>query len=811
MKKLISKIVSTLACTALCATGTAFPYAQNTPVVAENSTVVTANSVTSSPTTVDAELLLPSSYEQYLSLTAPADVSATNGAIAIADGKSMYVFNRAENIYREYTHASHVQKVALDENDTLYFLSDLYLYKLTAENLKNGDSATPLGIACKGLFAIYGDVLCYYASNNALKFYSLSLEEEIREVTLPAPLQSESPLAFGRDGLYCVCESNSSTNEYTVYAINLQTYLPTAVTKVGEKLRSLTIANHLLCLATQSGDFYSYNLTDLSANERADSVDPITFDESGYIALCSLNADVYAVRENVVRHYAYTPDGAAFTEYEIGASSTSPHRLNGATELVLNEERLFIADCDNQRISVYDVETNLFETAIATNIRAEYLASYQNTLLVTSQEEATVYSLAKRTYGESILTLSSDDVKGKIVGVASVYGRYYVLTEDNYCYMLSKESGDWAWTETHKNTQTLRAVAFTADVYGSLYVAYDDDTVYRFAEKQLLDGNERGELVLANLQSPEKIAVDYQTNFYALQDGTLQKYTKSGGMYALTEEFSPNYHLVKEETPSLQSFAFGMNSPYTYFLYEGDYIVKTDELQIPQVSPVPVGNAAELIFGETQAEFSVVTVEMDAILIEFDVSLLQQETEFPYVSFERTQTEQKAMKIGEEGEYSILAIAKQRTGAYKTCLVATSSCQELEKAEYKTDYENAKDGYITNAVSLYKFPYLNETLTLATIPSGTKVKLLGEVIKLDHAYYQIQLTDENGAQQIGFIPTAYATLFDGSTPAPEEVIMGATETDVDAVWRCAFLVMGFGAIIVLVDFLLLRERNDEEE
>ena len=782
---------------ALASGGTALSHAQNLSVSAQT------------PNAITAELVAPTSYEQYLALTAPSDVAVCETHTAIADGNSLFVYDRADGVYRRYEHSTPIHKIAFDEGGNLYFLSELYLYKLTPEALKNGEAATPLnGLACKGLFAIEGDLLCYYTNNNALKFYSLSTSTEVKEVALSSALQSESPLAFGKDGLYCVCANGQ--NGYTVYAINLDTYGLTAVTNVGEKLKSLAIANNLLGFVSQSGSFYSYNLTDLSAGESAESLTPITKDEGGYVSLCSYEGDLYAVKEKIVRHYSSSK--AAFTDYEIGASSPSAHRFQNASEVLFSENRLFVADDGNDRISVYDTETMTFENAITSYLPTPYLASYQNTLLVSSASETIVYSLSSRTYGNELLKLEDEEISGNIVGVASVYGRYYVLTDNNYCYTISKESGEWAWTETHKNTQTLRALAFTADVYGSLYIAYDNDGVYRFTEKELLSAEEGGEMIVSSLHAPEKIAVDYNTDLYALTNGSLAKYTKNdGGMYALNTTYTPSYNLVKDESPRVNSFTFGVDSAFTYLLYEGDYIVKTDEMQIPEVNPIPVGNAAELVFGASHADFTVVTIENDGILIEFDPSLLTESTEFPYVAFERTQAPQTALKIGEEGAYSIVAAKKERTGEYKTCLVLTSSCTTLDRLEYRTDYAEAFKSYLTNDVSLYKFPYLNELLAVDTLPRGTEVNLLGEVVKLDHAYYQITFEDENGELKTGFIPKSYANLFDGSTPVPETVIKGSTETDDDAVWRCAYLILGFGAIAILVDFLILHRPKETEE
>lgn len=782
---------------ALASGGTALSHAQNLTVSAQT------------PSAISAELVAPTSYDQYLSLAAPSDVAVCDNYTAIADGNSLFVYDRADGVYREYEHSTPIHKIAFDGSGNLYFLSELYLYKLTPEALKNGEVATPLnGIACKGLFAIDGDLLCYYTNNNALKFYSLSASAEVKEVALTSDLQSESPLAFGKDGLYCVCANEQ--NGYTVYAINLETYGLTAVTNIGEKLKSLAIANNLLCFVSQSGNFYSYNLTDLSASESAESLTPITSDEGGYVSLCSYNGDLYAVKGKIVRHYSSSK--AAFTEYEIGSSSPSVHRLQNASEVLLSENRLFIADDGNDRISVYDTETMTFEKSITSYLPTPYLASYQNTLLVSSASETIVYSLSSRTYGNELLKLEDEDVSGNIVGVASVYGRYYVLTDNNYCYTISKESGEWAWTETHKNTQTLRALAFTADVYGSLYIAYDNDGVYRFTEKELLNAEEGGELIVSNLHSPEKIAVDYNTDLYALTNGSLTRYTKNDeGMYAPSATYTPSYNLVKDDSPRVNSFTFGVDSAFTYLLYEGDYIVKTDEMQIPVVNPIPVGDAAELVFGVGNTDFTVVTIENDGILIEFDPAMLTESTVFPYVAFERTQSAQTALKIGEEGAYSIVAARKERTGAYKTCLVLTSSCTTLERTEYRTDYAEGLEGYLTNDVSLYKFPYLNELLMVDSLPRGMEVKLLGEVVQLDHAYYQIEFKDENGAIKTGFIPKSYVNLFNGSTPVPETVIKGSTETDDDAVWRCAYLILGFGAIAILVDFLILHKPKETEE
>ena len=769
-------ILCTLTLTALAMAGAAgFCVQKQAPLTASAATPMT-------------ELISPTSYEQYLSLSSPTDVAATDGYIAIADGKTVYVYDRADGVYRNYVHTDNVSNIAFDGAENLYFLSEFQLYKLSPKTMEQ----TPLNIVCGG-FAIEGDHLYYYAmSKTVIKRYSLS-SGTTENVDLRGSLQDASPLTCGKDGLYYVCENGE---QYALYA----TGKTAAIANFDQPLRSMTIANNLFCAVAENGNFYAYNLNSLS-----DSGTPITTAEGGYLSVCENGDDVYAVQGNSVRHYSV--EKTAFTDYEITSSSASAHRLNGANQLYLAEDRLFIADDGNDRISVYNTESKSFEVEITSTLPTPFLTSYSETLLVSSAQETVLYSLADKEYGTELLHISDDEIDGNVIGAACVYDRYYLLTGSGYCYTLNKTDGSWSYTET----QTLPyATAFTADVYGSLYVAYDNGALYRYTEKTFSDANANGEKLLDDLYDVEQLAVDYENNLYALTNGTLTKYALNGGVYEQSAAYTPYYGLVKDETPKLISYAFGVNDAYAYFLYEGNYIVKSDELQIPTVNPIPVGNAAERVFGAENRDFTVVTVAEDAILTEFDVNKLQGATEFPYIAFKRCLENTTALKIGEESGYSILAIANE-TSDYKTYLALNSACTPLDKNDYQTTYTERKTGYLTNEIPLYKFPYLTNLLTVATLPRGAEVKLLGEINKLDHAYYEIEYTAENGETVTGFIPQSYVMPFNGISPETSTVTYGETEDDNDAVWRFTYIILGLAAIGILVDFLLLYKPKNKEE
>ena len=812
MKTAKKTIISLATLTALSCIGAAgFCAQKNAPVLAEANTIKTA-------------LISPESYAQYLPLVAPTDIAVTANFTAIADGKNIYIYegditnSDTLGVYHVYTHDSPVSQLAFDEENNLYFLSGRitsYLYKLPTSTLTSNPTAENMNIVCSG-FTIKKDTLYFYSTSKDIICHRSLTNSDSGEnyIELSTPLQNNSPLAYGLEGLYYVSENN---NTYTLHAVNTETGSSNAIATFTHPLKSVSIANHLLCLVTNNGEFYAYNYNDLRAHKNAETVTPITntsadeTDINGYTAIYTHNNKVFAIRGNSVRQYETA--NASFTNFEITSTSASDHRLNGANDIFLAEDKLFIADDGNDRISVYNTKTDTFEIAISTTLESPFITAYKDTLLVASSQEVALYNLSAAHYGETLLTFSDDELDGEVIGAACVYDRYYLLTDDNYTYTLTANNGAWSYTEQQKITLNgMKATSFTADVYGSLYVAYDSGEVYRFTEKELASQSATGTRILDGLTSVDKIAVDYGENLYALYNGVLTKYTQNAvGMYEVNTTFTPNYGLVKDENPVLASFAFGVDTPDTYFLYENDYVVKSDELQIPKVSPIPVGNAADCIFGADNRDFTMVTVKEDAILTEFDLTALQSATEFPYIAFERCYTPFTALKIGEEDVYTILVVPNGEIG-YKTYLAETAFCEELPSDTYYTTYaDTTKTGYLTSAVCLYKFPYLNASLTVTEIPRGTQVILLGEISQLDRTYYEISYTDENGEVQTGFIPTSYVNLFDGTAPNAQTVTYGETTDDTDSVGRMLYLLLGLGAIGILLDFLLLKKPKETDE
>ena len=748
-------------------------------------------------------LMLPTSYEEYLSLNAPSDIAVSENFFAVADGNEVYIYDRAEEEYHTYTHSFNndpflntVAKLQFDEAENLYFLDQRRLFVLENEKLVEAETASAIktDFSCS-TFLLEKGVLYFTdikAGTTCLSQTSLIalIPSEPIQVLVKEGLKNTT-LAFWNAELYF---TNKEIFATSIYKFNPATAseLHLNEIRVGElksgDIHSLSVAGGVLAFSTNAKEFYAYSLP--RVNE-----DTLLFYESGgYTALTAFNGYFYTVDGKTVKQFSQ--ESKAFTDYEISANSPAENRLSGAKEVFLYGDTLFIADNGNARISVFNTNENAFKTPITSTLSPSFMSADGKTLLLASEENASLISLSENDYGTELFALQR--FAGKVKGVACVYGSYYIATEGYIYRVYQTDAGEWTVSETEKTA--FFPDLFTADAYGNLYTV-QSNTVFCFTEEQLLnpDGSGVKKCVLS-LPTVEKIAVDYDQSVYILSGNLIRKFAGDITIF----DFS--VPLVYTAETKLTAFAFGVEHNEAYLLFDGNYLTKTERLQLPTVKNIAVENADERIFSEETTEIEVVKTQKNALYIEFDLNALQGAEVFPYLSYNRSETEKTALKLDETEKYNLIAVFDEAENKYFTCLVLKSACTEMPASEYKTSYETAKTGYLTNAVSLYKFPYLCELLTAERLERGAEVKLLGEVEKLDHAYYLISYISANGEVKTGYIPQSYATPFDASPAQTEESGYGAAESNTDLVWRTAYLLLGLAAIGILVDFLLLRKR-----
>jgi len=784
-------ILSSIAFTALALTGAAALRAEKE---------VKANALQSQSYEHTETLLFPASYEEYLPLTSPSDVAVTDGYHAVSDGNAIHVYNAHDGVYRTYFHEQNVEaaknvvtKLQFYGN-SLYFLdASTGLYVLDVRTLGVGGTPTQTGLSCS-TFAIHKDSLYFTTISNGISQLSKAPLNDLKmssSITLLDNLSLEPTLAFFGGELYYT-DAGVYLNKIDPETKGAQ---PTFLSKFSANILSMYISGNVLTCSDINGNFYAYDLAQLSVSPNANLLDPIFFAAGDHAALTAHGGFVYVIQNTSVRQYDL--EQAAFTEYEISSSSTSINRLNGGTESCLANNKLFIADDGNDRIGVYDVTANEFLTPISSDLTASYLASDGETVLASDSSQAVLYSAAGDSYGEILATFAG--FNGNVVGTASVYGKYYFLTDNNYFYV-TDEADNWNLTET-KKISTRFAKLLTSDAYGNLYVG-TEKSVYRYTEAEFLSPTHEGEELFTDLPvNTTKLLIDYTGGAYALADGKLQKL---GG-----EPYELNAPLVYSDSATIASFAFSLEENATYLLYEENYVVKTDALDLPTFKTIAVGDAAEKIFASESATFSVVQTQENALVIAFAMENLQGAEYFPYLSFYRTKAPFTALKIGETETHFVLAAYDETAKTYTTCLVLQSQCSQYSDDEYRIPYEQAKTGYLTNEVSLYKFPYLNSDLTVLKLASNSKVDIVGEIDKLDHAYYEIVYTDGEN-RYTGFVPKVYVSEFNGTPTPPTHTILGSTNDNSDGIWRLVYLLLGAGAICILLDYLILKKRDKDE-
>lgn len=773
------------------------------------------------------QLLFPDSYEEYLPLQNPLDIAVSESYKAFADDNIIYLFDKANGVYQAYKHNvfsdeinNTVTRLQFDKAQNLYFLdANTSLYRLDKSQFSNFSTAqaTDTGFVCS-TFIIQEDTLFFtnVTTKTQLSKVPLATLDKQSVVLLQDDLSSKPTLAFWNGDLYY-----TNAGKY-VHKINPDAVMPipTSVGYFSHELVSMAVNGGSFICTDINGTFASYDLNAFANNIDANKIPALCLEEGQYSALTSFGEYVYAVQGDAITRYLIHEQ--TFDEtYSVCTNSNKENRLRQAEETLYVDGTLYIADNGNQRISIYDTQNGNLKTPVRTDVMSKYLASDNQTLLIANEKQLVLYSLDANTYGEILFTY--DVSADSLTGVAHVYGKYYCSTKNNRYFTIEYKVNEdtnqsvWAITKDTSKTYTRQTEALTTDAYGHLYTLYST-SVYRYSEEEFLaNSNQTGEQIINNLPTGTKrIAVDYERNVYALTDTSVfvfkrQVNADSTETYLPAEEILCDSGDVYSQTsPTLTAFAFGIEENLTYLLYDGNYIVVSQELALPTVKNIPVNAVDKQIFSEETAEFTVLKTDKYALFIEFDLNALKDKETFPYLSYHREEAQHTVLKLGSVSGYHLVALFNTQTHRYNTYLLLQSACQALNTEDYQIVYKEneQKNGWLTNEVKLYKFPYLNPLFTASQLPRDCMVTLLGEIGGLDHEYYQVAY-QQNGVTKTGFIPKTYVLPYNPLEEKSESTEIGTADSNTDAIWRFAYILLGLSAIAVLVDFLILRKRDEE--
>lgn len=792
MKRILTKILSFGALTAACISATQFPTTANFAAKASEPSAAVAD-----------RLVYPNSYEEYLPLTKPTDVAVSNDFTAVSEENGIYLYKRSGNRYTHYAHEVYgddsqnkIAEMQFSEDGDLYFLDgNQSLYKISKNELETGnyEPTTYPSFNCSA-FTLFSNTVYYTkVTPNAKSILKATLTDLTNGTAIVDGLSS-NPIVT-QDGGVLYYTQDEYLYKYTETQTKFEIY------DFEHSIQSFCVEGNAVCCVDSTGTFSVYDLSKLLNSERNEEVAPSYADgENDYSAVYRENGYVYAVGERSIKQFSL--ENNAFTDFEIGASSYSQNRLFNAQDAQLCGNLLVSLDNYDAggSINLFDQSKNAYRK-IDVELKADLLATDGTTALIATTTKAELYDLVS---GEKLREFSAFD--GDVHGVAAVYGKYYFVTHRGTFYSISKTNGQWSISDPVTKT-TAEPMLLTSDIYGNLFVAYDDGSVYRFSETEFVTATGLGTKLSAVIPtSTTKISIDYEGNLYAQVGNEIVRFNAAGDEQSFSSEKSLVYG--QSISTELSTFALSWEDNATYFFYDGNFAVVTADLGYKTVKDVPVQNADETIFSESSAEFTVVKTATNALVVHFDIDSLNGAETFPYLSFERTTSERTALKIGETADYYVLAELDQTTKKYSTFITQKSFCTALDQDDYLVTYTDAQrsDGYLTNEVRLYKYPYLNKALKVTTAPKNAKVTLLGEIVGLDYDYYCVSYAV--GTQtHIGYVPKAYVTDRDCTPPTATDTEYGAFDEDVDSINRFVFLLLGTAAICILFDFLVIKVRK----
>ncbi|MDE6412160.1 MAG: hypothetical protein K2L02_06530, partial [Clostridia bacterium] len=627
--------------------------------------------------TENASLHLPETYEQYLPLENPSYIALNKNHIAVADQSLMYVYDREAgryDVYRHYVSGTQVtiSKIQFTDDGKLYFrdINNLYEYNFTtgtAEIVNNMGNYT---------FLIQGGYL-YMAHSSLIGAGSVdfsyvpvdNISLENRAFLVQDLTANDPHMAYANGTLYCIINNN------TVNAYDGETHQYLGDGKLDNSRQQIS-GLKFVC-AYQDKFFYTVSgagstpnglyQTDLNGNAKCIK------EGDGYSSITTYNDRLYCVCGKTIREMEVTEDGVRETGYEIAAASSSRHRLNGAGETVRTKELVAIADTNNNRVSLYNRLENSYTTIDCIDENGAFVPEHiaidkeevtvkANDDVVTSNKIAVSngnriyeynyerHSLYPEENGVTDKTpspfVATDSEKNKITDLTYVYGECYYITGNNNGYGSTGTNSQFNFSVAGK-----APTAITSDVYGTIYVAFDNQ-IYTLSESDFKNGgNETYYLTLSENAAPvyTSLSVDYEGHVWYLDfEGKLYcnkelKAQIDGKDFVFTGKDQDTGE-VKHDYPS--SFAISFEDDEIYFNFQ-NYVVKTNAYaleSLPALNKILAGEAKTKTFDLADCDKLFVKVPANSVGFQIDLNNLKKDKSelgkyFPYESYFRLKNE----------------------------------------------------------------------------------------------------------------------------------------------------------------------------
>lgn len=719
----------------------------------------------------NAELFLPTSYEQYLPLSHPSDVAVSDRYIAIAESTSLYLYDReSADGYRLYEHTDAISKIQLTTDGKLYFADgNLGFYELALD----GDELCPtteVGLTALSTFYIEGDTLFSVNMTNTGTEYRISdLSAPNRTEKFDGTEFHNTPRTTYLNGrFYSFVNSLISIYEYNDTAgkymrVDTQTLYPS------ETLMGLE------SVCTLDGKIYFTLNKDASAGGRLknglhvynpeDKTSSLVMEADSLSALTVNGDELYCIQGGSLRKLTLSNGTAAFTEYEIAASSTSVNRFYHAVDMVRARDLLVTADVFSEnegRISVYHFSTGAYSEIPCVD---EHGAPFSPRLVATDGEIIAVAAgrdiYVGKSDGESFTLVHT--LKSNVRGVACVYGSVYFVT-DNYVY--GKVGSNDEAVRPYEGDVT----AFTNDLYGNLYVAYGNavqTTVYRFTEQEVINNDASGATVATFPETFSCLRTDFGNNLYYLANDALYK---NGQPFSTLDgnEFVYRGKDAQSMSPSL--FALGFEDDEVYFTFDNFAIKnKAGVLDIPSLNKIALENAVAQALSPHEPENLFVEISMNTVGILIDLDELATQTDyFPYSRYYRTGAVKSGVLLAETQTYYLVMLI-DRNRNYTANLFLKDSSASYQPDVYE---ETSATRYLSCNTATYYVPCMHNALAGTPLSRGERVTVHGVVSAIDGDYAYVEININARETVRGYVPFTFLTEVNPLGEEPQKYILG---------------------------------------
>lgn len=751
----------------------------------------------------NAELLLPDSYEEYLPLENPAYMAMSEHYIAVADGTLLYIYDRGDGAYTCYdamvtTNNSVISKIQISNDERLFFSAGISLFEYRfAEN-----EATIVNNVSCNTFLVEGDYLytSYIAANSqvSLKRYPLanpSRDHEMEITTVPN-VSTYSKLTTWNGILYCV------RNDRLLTAYDTAQMAPGKNGQIGgmefiddnesiSDIQRICAYNDYLYYSVDGDGAYPNGLwrTDFKGN--ADLI----LEGDGYSAITTYDGRLYCIKDASVMQLNVTEDGIESADYEIAASSSSPHRLANAVEAARTKELVVYADAGNRRISVYDRFNDGYTVIPCLDGSGEPFtpehvaidkeerrtepngdAVTANQIAVSSGKNVYVYTLERHSLypeknGVSNPVLHA--VPQNVKGMSFVYGECYFITEyDGYGAL-----GNGFTTELHF-TGINSPEAIASDIYGTIYVAFGN-RIFSFTEEEFRKDHARGQELTSLSESTAKVYVSLTADY----EGNVWYLTEDGRLYcngeATAEIDGKDFVYLSEEHDYPVSFALSFEDDEIYFNFK-NYVVKTKPYALDSLvslNKITAGEAKTAAFAPADPDNLFVRIPAGSVGFEIDLDALKtgEGEYFPYERYSRETgaTEDALPRRGvllyeptEDDGYYVVALYEEDGNSFSAHLFKKSKNKLTPDENYFKEANETR--YVTSDVSLCFAPCLYpapagerlSTLSDALLKRGDKLNVLGYAEGEDRAYAYVEVVSDEKAAKRGYVPRSYLTAND---------------------------------------------------